>query len=168
MSNGEELLDACKNGNLDAVKQLIKSTFFSKGVDVNVKDHFGRTALAWASHNGYTEIVKILIDNGAKVDEPTGSQKATALILASINGNLPTAKLLLESGANVNAADLEGVTAIGVAANNGHKSIVELLIKKGANVNVRDMNGVTPTEVARSCGYYEIVELLCSHGANRY
>lgn len=168
MSKEEKLLDACKNGSLEMVKELTKSTFFSKGVNVNVKDSQGRTALAWASHNGYTEIVKILIDKGVKVNERTGSQKATALLFPSINGDFPTAKLLLESGADVNIADIEGVTPIGVAANNGHKNIVELLIKMGANVNVRDINGVTPIEVAKSCGYYDIVELLRSHGAHIY
>jgi len=168
MNKGEELLDACKNGNLETVKKLTESTFSSKGVDVNVKDSLGRTALAWASHNGYTEIVKILIEKGVNVNEPSGSKKARALLLAALNGDFLTTKLLIESGANVNDSDIEGVTAIGAAANNGHKSIVELLIKNNANINVRDMNGVTPIEVASSCGYYEIVELLRSYGAARY
>lgn len=49
--------------NLDkeeSVKILIES-----GADVNIQDDTGYTPLHWATKEGYENIVKILIENGA-------------------------------------------------------------------------------------------------------
>ena len=56
----EKLLDYSKIGDLNGVKQSIKN-----GVDVNCKDNYGWTPLHWSSLEGYLDIVKYLIENGA-------------------------------------------------------------------------------------------------------
>jgi ankyrin repeat protein len=55
------LLNACKDGNLEKVKQLLE-----KGADVNAKNKYGGTALMYASYQGHEEIVKLLKSYGAK------------------------------------------------------------------------------------------------------
>ena len=34
----------------------------------NVSSQYGRTALQHASHSGHTDVVKLLVDSGAKID----------------------------------------------------------------------------------------------------
>jgi len=47
--------------------------------DVNVKDNSGMTALMWAADWGHSEIVKLLLDEGADVNAKDNSGR-TALI----------------------------------------------------------------------------------------
>jgi len=52
---------AAYNGNKEIVEILI-----SGGADVNVKNNDGKTPLTIAGEEGYTEIVNLLLENGAK------------------------------------------------------------------------------------------------------
>lgn len=57
------LIIASAEGDIDAVKELIKS-----GTDVNLKDYGGKTALMYAVLNSHIEIMEELINAGAKVN----------------------------------------------------------------------------------------------------
>jgi len=63
----DELVDACKTGNIEAVQRIL-----SEGnVNLNQVDIRGDTPLLIACQNGHTEIVSVLLDFGASVDQPT-------------------------------------------------------------------------------------------------
>ena len=64
-------------------------TFLEIGVNVLNEE------LLWASENGYLEVVKLLIENGADVS----AKDNYALRWASRYGHLEVAKLLIENGA---------------------------------------------------------------------
>ena len=55
--------DAAKDGNMDAVKQLIQL-----GANVDQKNLYLQTPLYIAVENGQIEIAKFLIENGANVN----------------------------------------------------------------------------------------------------
>ena len=57
-----ELINACKKGDLQAVKTLIRS-----GADINSRDENSVTALMWAAKNGHLEVVKELLKYGEEV-----------------------------------------------------------------------------------------------------
>ena len=84
-------------------------------------------AIQYASANGNTEIVKLLIEAGADVT----ADGNYAIRWASRNGHEEIVKLLIEAGADVTA---ENNYAIAWASRNGHKEIVKLLIEYGADV----------------------------------
>ena len=60
-----QLHDACGAGDTERVKQLLDG---GGGAQVNEKDE-GWTALMLASMGGHTEVVRLLVDKGALVDE---------------------------------------------------------------------------------------------------
>ena len=67
MNNSDQqstLIDASRNGHLDVVNRLLdynsKNNDF--GIDVNLQDKDGRTALNWASRNGQLDMVNRLLD----------------------------------------------------------------------------------------------------------
>lgn len=85
-------------------------------------------ALRMASELGHTEIVKILVENGADVHAYNGGP----LRWASRSGHLEIVKYLVEKGAHVNAYYS---MAFQWAAELGHIETVKYLIEKGANVH---------------------------------
>jgi acyl-CoA-binding protein len=96
---------AAKNGSLDDVRQLLSS-----GMDINMQNEEGMTALHWACENGHAEIVSLLLDNNAKMDIQERNDNMTALHFA-----IPfteVAELLIVAGADVDAKDNDGVSCI--------------------------------------------------------
>ncbi len=143
-------------GDKEIVEFLIR-----KGVNVDAKYNYGRTALIIASKNGYTQIAELLINNGANIDE-TSDDENTALMIASGNGHEDIVKLLIDKGANVNSKDNQETTALMFALAGGHNEIAKLLISKGADVNARNIHGRPVLNYARDSA---IIKLLKEHGA---
>ena len=103
--------------------------YFSGNVsDINKKDKNGNTMLIWASRNGYTEIVKLLLSH-EKIDvNIQGEYNYTALTIASWEGYTEIVKLLLKNeNINVNLQDMFKNTALIWASRKGHTDIVDLL-----------------------------------------
>ena len=144
----------------------------SKGANVNLKDKEGKTALLWASSNSF-ENAKILIANGAKVNEPA-NDGMTPFIQATLgfsSGKVPIemCELLRKNGANINA-ELKRQsalrwTALHYASANGDAELVKYLIKHGANVNKATGEGSTPLFLAKLGEYDEVIKILKNAGA---
>lgn len=129
-ASGSGLLQrACKRGNLDEVKDLIK-----RGADPNESDFCGFTCLHEAALNGNTEIVKFLIKHGADVNKqalPDGDLE-TPLIDAADNKHLEIVQVLLENGADPKIFNNDGFTALTKIHNlhrdeEGYDEIIRLL-----------------------------------------
>ena len=57
------LLDSARLGDLECVKECLKN-----GADIDVKNHFGRSALLDSTQNGHFRIVELLLQNGADIE----------------------------------------------------------------------------------------------------
>lgn len=102
-----------------------------------------------ACENGNTQRAKVLLDNGAPVNQKN-SAGLFALLMTSLTGHTETAKLLLENGAQVNLQDSVGWSALMAACDAGHTELALLLVDKGANVNLRSRMGETAMSLAKS------------------
>jgi ankyrin repeat protein len=109
-------------------------------------------ALIYASENGHTDIVNLLIENGADIH----AKDDYALIWASKKGYIEIVKLLIENGANIHAKD---DYALRWASENGHTDIVKLLIKSGADIHAKDDYALI---WASANGHTDIAKLLKS------
>ncbi len=139
--------------------------FIAKGADAVSKcGSCGLSPLATAAANCGREVVNLLIDKGADVNEK-GEEGLTALHTAAENGNNDVAELLIEKGAKVNATYKYKWTPLHIAADNGHQETVELLLSKGALINAKDRVGQTPLHKAAD-GEKELYDLLIANGAN--
>jgi ankyrin repeat protein len=115
----------------------------------------GMTPLLYAARDGRFEIVKMLVEAGARIDEPEANN-ITPLQMAIGNNNMAVAEYLLAQGADPNSADDYGRTPLWLATemrnlelgrgssdnDNGVDraavlKLIELLIARGANVNAR-------------------------------
>lgn len=148
------LVQAAKSGDLKAVNDLL-----TRGIDPNVPDNHGCTALFGAVFNGHSGVVEALLAGGARPD------KSGALLQASICGSLEIVQLLLAYQADPNIADLYGKTALYSAAQFGFLDIANVLLDKGSNPNKADCNGCTALNQAANYGHAEIVKTLLARGA---
>lgn len=128
LSTDIDLIAATIKNDVTTVKEAI-----IQGVDLNVRDNFGKTPLIYAAEKGNEEITKLLIAARPKVniDEQSNDGK-TALIYAAEKGNTKVAKLLIEAGAKLDIKSNDGKTALIYATENGHTDIVNLLKEAGA------------------------------------
>ena len=120
-----ELMDAVKLNDVKKVRTLIK-----QGVDVNMAE-FQFRPLFIATFLGHTEIMQVLLENGANANAKT-PENSTLLMVAAEGGHCDIVKLLLDSGVNPDAVNDMGRTALMVAKKYGHAAIVQMLKGAGA------------------------------------
>jgi len=95
-----------------------------------------RSLIQAAAESGHVEVVKLLVDLGADVNQQSG-ELGTSLHLAAERGDLPMVQFLIEHGANVNANKDHGSgpAPLQVALFNKKPDIVDALIAAGAKPN---------------------------------
>lgn len=162
----QEFLTAAEQGQLETLKKCLDN-----GVDINVTNRQGRTAIINASLNKHYDCVSLLISRGADIDK----QDQTCFnpfLLSCLNNDLTLLRLVLPASPNLDLLTRFGGVGITPASEKGHVEIVrELLEKTEINVNHTNFVGWTPlleAIVLNDGGdkQQQIVKLLLEHGAN--
>jgi len=161
--NAQSLMQAVLKNDLAEVKRLIVS-----GVDVNEvspvvgSGNDGQTPLLVACFNGFTDIVRELIDAGANPKIVDYLLKATPLHKAAFAGHPGPLQLLLEQGlVEVHAqGPYNGYTAMHDAVWHGHKEAAQVLIDANVRQDLRGFDGRTPLDLAVHLGYDEIADMI--------
>ena len=128
--------------------------------DNNAKGQNGRSALHFASRKGYTDIVNILLDNGASVESRDTDYGRTPLFFAAAKGQTDVVRALVSAGADVNTQRNDGRSALSIASEEGHTEVAKMLLDNGAQI------GRTPLFFAAANGDIEVVRALVSAGAD--
>nr|XP_023695712.1 protein TANC1-like isoform X2 [Paramormyrops kingsleyae] len=160
----QALTAACSMGHTQVVRSLLA---LSNEHSVQIDGHdtlWGETALTAASSRGKLEVCKLLLEEGAVVQQ-ANRRGASSLFCAVRQGHWQVAELLLEQGVDVNVTDKQGRTLLMVGACEGHLSTVEFLLSKDASVTAVDKEGLTPLSWACLKGHREVVRCLVANGA---
>lgn len=155
------LMFAAEEGQLAAVQVLLAAD----GIDVDVGDTFGETALYLAASNGHDAVMRALVDSG-KVDVNAMSWSGTPLHIAAERGHDSAVRLLLKiDEIDVNVRKGSGDTPLAVAAEKGHQAVVEcLLAADGVEPATKNIRGWTPLHYAAQQGHTAIVQMLLAAG----
>ncbi|XP_042230877.1 protein TANC2-like isoform X6 [Homarus americanus] len=117
--------------------------------------------LGVCAHQGHTEMVALLIEFGADVNQ-TNSEGATALGLASAQGHCDVVRLLVQAGASLTSKDRQNHTPMVQAAAAGHLNVVGYLLScdwPGPNDLLRNQSHQALVAAA-SNGHSNVVEFL--------
>ncbi|CAE7828991.1 unnamed protein product [Symbiodinium sp. CCMP2456] len=164
---GMELLSATGENDLKAVRLLLQAgadeSYYRNprrmlGIDA---DH--TTSLMMAAAEGHAEILRLLLDAGAKKDLKDFRGR-TALHMAVFEGHTETVRLLVDAGADKDLRDDCGRTALILAARMARTEILSLLVNAGAEKNFRDSSGMTALMYAAAARAENDVE-ACHHAA---
>lgn len=155
MKNADIFFSEIRNGNYEAVQKML----FVNIELVNAKDQRGSTTLILAAYYDQSEIVELLLENGAKIDEKDTSGN-TALMGVCFRGFAEIAKKLIVKGANVNERNSMGGTALIYAITFNHSEIAKLLLANEADAFVKDGRGSTALDHAKMQGVPELIDLF--------
>ena len=124
--------------------------------------------LAYASHSGDIEQVKLFIKLGADVNNSVDEYNGTALGNAAGEEHLEIVKYLVEKAhANINLKPFEGgYTILHDASRGGNLDVISYLIDKGADVNFTDNRGDTALINVSREGNFKVAKLLVDAGAD--
>lgn len=142
--------------------------FLQAGMDKNVQDQRGMTALMQASELGQKKVVKALLQEGAKTEltaRGADREGSTALILAAGNDHHECVRALIDAAADVNAKNAKGWTALAMAAYRGHLKTTEVLLKTSRDALTKSDQLTRALMVTALLGNAEIARALLDAGA---
>ncbi len=137
---------ALRRGKVEKAKE-----FYLKGIDINMLDHQGNTALmnayrgmAMGNSRSNTEIISSILKLKELEINKQNIRGYTALHYAAMYGRPSQVEALLKLKPNLTITNKAGNTALLSALTRRQFRIAELLIKAGASTNVVNKQGITP------------------------
>lgn len=106
------------------------------------------------------DLMKVLIEAGARVDSLQPTTKRTPLMNLVLAGSISELDTLLENSANVNAQDIEGRTALMYAAERGDEIQVRTFLPHSPDLGLKDRKQKTAYDLAVAAGYPDMAEEL--------
>jgi ankyrin repeat protein len=146
---------------------LICKQLLAEGYLVQEQNSNGITALHAASREGFTDVVTLLLDNGADIESQNSLHDSTPLHDAAKRGNAEIVELLLDRSAPINSLTRSRRTPLHEAASGGHEVVVRILLLRGADVSLKSYPAAwTALHCAVNSGKYRVISLLLDYGAS--
>lgn len=181
-----QIHDGVLDGDIEKVRQCLE-----KGVDADIQKGQGVTPICLAVSKGNKEIVELLVDYGANINQGLSEEDGVNPLLeagikdypelvdfflsrgaivgihfAALQGNIDAVRNFIQQNVPINSTRNRGMTPLHLAAQGGHREIVNLLLDNGADINFYTPASETPLHCAIRCNHSEIVELLMDSGAD--
>ena len=166
---------AVRDGNLEQVRRLIAMGM----VDTTIMNcHIGAvevngcgqlrgwltTPLQESILRGYTDLVQLLLDNGADPNLAFTNGITPLMNAVDRRGCNDIVRALLDKGADPNQEDVGGMTALHRAVKmRSNKVKVKLLLKAGANPYLDSYRGMSPVHFALALGNHDLVNVIQMH-----
>ncbi|PFX24058.1 Ankyrin repeat and KH domain-containing protein 1 [Stylophora pistillata] len=160
--NNIPLTLACWKGHTNVVELLLEHKS-----NIEHRNKAGCTPLMLASREGHVETTRLLLNKGAEINTPSGSNDDTPLTLACWKGHVDVVNLLLKHNSKVDHQTKTGCTPLMEATREGHVAVAEQLLSHGADVELPDNYGQSPLFMACWKGHRDVAELLLENVANR-
>ena len=177
---------AKSHGDIKTIKSLLKKEPALVNCARDWGDGDWETGLGAASHVGRSEIAKLLLDNGARLDAFAATMlgmngivsemlkvlkdlhavpgpHGIPLLVHAINGREQAEdvfELLLDAGADVNATDKMLMTPLSAAVHVSNAEQVEELLRRGADPKAKNSKGESILEVANRRNDLNVIGLI--------
>ena len=125
--------------------KVLRTLAEQPGIELDALNPAGESALMLAAIKGDLKAASLLLDRGAKVNQPGWS----ALHYAASGPEPKLVVLLLGRGAAVNAGSPNGTTPLMMAAQSGSEDSVKALLAGGADAKLRNQLGLSAADFAR-------------------
>eukprot|EP01156_Anaeramoeba_ignava_P006628 Anaeramoba_ignava/a349132_43.p1 GENE.a349132_43~~a349132_43.p1 ORF type:complete len:1353 (-),score=467.92 a349132_43:73-4131(-) len=135
--------------------------FIKNGINLDLKDNNGNTALHAALIQRKYELFKLILQADPELELSNQNGKL-AIHTAVLQKSISAVKALIQQGANVDAMMKKSKTVLHLACGIGFDSAVEQLISSGADINFQDLTpkGNTAIHIACKKGSLQAFKLL--------
>jgi ankyrin repeat protein len=148
---------AVRRGNVKEVKAALAAGVNVNAVEPLSWDRKGRTrgggmsALMIAAEEGHADVIRLLAQAGANVEERRGGDDDgfKPLHVAAEHGRADAITALLDAGARADARSAADITPLMLAAASGKATAVRVLLAKGADPLAESQYGQTPFDYAK-------------------
>ncbi|MGI9515864.1 MAG: ankyrin repeat domain-containing protein [Pirellulaceae bacterium] len=147
---GAMLVRACR-GDVSHHETTRVKTLLDYGADVN-KDHYGLSALHYATRAGRLPLIQLLLDRGADVHRRDNDGLTPLAHLTKTRAKaepIPVMELLTQHGADVNSQNYRGETILFFFARRENREVVRWLLDHGASADLKNNSGKTVLDVIR-------------------
>ena len=151
---------AAQQGEIECMEKMVEG-----GIDVNKRDHTGKTFLFYSARYGHETIFNTLLRMGSDVNA-VDEDGRTVLFYAVGGHHEGILKKLIAAGADVNIVDKHGRTVLFSAVEADHEGILKTVITAGTDVNKATACGSTALMWAIDRGSYRCVQALIDAGAD--
>jgi ankyrin repeat protein len=124
------------------------------------------TPIHVAASEGHCDILSLLIEHGADVNNNQGEYSDTPLHRASLMARVEAGQFLLDRGADIDARSRYKRTPLIYAAIAGHVEFARMLLERGAVIDARAVLDRTPLHWAARNGRKQVVQLFLEYGAD--
>eukprot|EP00033_Pygsuia_biforma_P003325 GCRY01003643.1.p1 GENE.GCRY01003643.1~~GCRY01003643.1.p1 ORF type:complete len:521 (+),score=95.76 GCRY01003643.1:130-1692(+) len=152
---------AAREAHVDLVLELLHD----HKISTTVQDKNGAQPIHFAAKSNKTNIVDVLVDNGALVNA-RDMKGAQPIHYACMMGGPVGLKALEAKGADVKAKGENGSTCLHYAALGGNSAILQYLLDSALRPDVEDKNGIRPLHTALQHRHVACVNMLLDAGAD--
>ena len=151
-------------------KPRMVSLLAHHGADLERVGDDGWAALHRAAAKGRTDVIKALLNLGAKANTPTADNR-TPLSLAISWNRVDSIQTMLSYDdviydLNKWRSQKSEMTFLQTSILQGKEDIARTMVNAGANVNTKDKNGCNALHIAVDNGHFNLVEPLIKAGAD--
>ncbi len=142
------LYKAAVDDDANKVQRLCKA-----GANPDVRGHNGNTPLQISARLGNLKALKVMLNNGAKVD-------GEAMMVAALREQIEAMKLLAKYGGNIGQTDKDGCSTLHYIAQDASLEMVKYLVNKGVSYKTTCRNGETPLKWAKYGKNTKVIKYL--------
>ena len=157
------LLDATKEGDLDAVRELLAS----HPDDVSRVDQNRATCLHWACMSGHPTVAQLLLKANASpaISDEHGRTPLHCAASSELESHALTQLVSQAAGCTVDTVDTDSNTALHLAALEGSVDVINALAAAGAKIDLVNCDSSTALQLAAIEGHEAAVSSLIEHKA---
>ncbi|KAL7800003.1 ankyrin repeat-containing domain protein [Trichoderma ceciliae] len=158
------LLSAVRKNYMDIIQVMLRIDDMK---DYLIEDRYiDELLFEAAAEHGNTNIMELLLENGAAPDVADIQGFTPLLLAASANKMDAVRMLVIQHKVDCNIRDYYRSSALHYAVQNSNFDMTKLLLENGAQINVEDTAGYSPLSIAAEQGDVEILSLLLRNGAD--